>query len=165
MANELQIAFPAAGTLYAVLTRQSDGEAWNGSAFEAVATADWGTYAVTMTRQDTTWLYYGDKPAGVGTTPCNFTVYLRAGGSPAVSDAPVGVGTVNDVATLAAAGLDNVMIAGKTLPDAVKYIGAAVAGKCSGAGSGTETYDDFSGAAAFVVIVDSAGNRTSFTYS
>ena len=66
---------------------------------------------------------------------------------------------------LAAAGLNNVLVAGTTLPNAIKYIGAAVAGKASGAGSGTETYDDFSGATAFVVVIDGSGNRTGLTYS
>jgi len=56
-------------------------------------------------------------------------------------------------------------VAGKGWLVALKYIGAAVSGKSSGSGSGTETYDDYNGATAFVVTIDSNGNRTGVTYS
>jgi hypothetical protein len=56
-------------------------------------------------------------------------------------------------------------VAGVSFVNAVRYIGAAVAGKASGVGSGVETYDDYSGALAFVVALDTNNNRTNFTYS
>ncbi len=66
---------------------------------------------------------------------------------------------------LGSAGLSNILVAGQSLPNAIKYIGAAVSAKCTGAGSGTETYDDFSGATAFVVTIDTNGNRTGISYT
>jgi hypothetical protein len=57
-------------------------------------------------------------------------------------------------------GLDQVMIAGKTLPQTVRYIAAICAGKVSGAGSGLEIFSDLSGLSAVQVSVDSSGNRT-----
>ena len=57
-------------------------------------------------------------------------------------------------------GLDQVVVAGKTLPQAVRYIAAICAGKVTGAGSGLEIFSDFSGAQAVEVFVDSSGNRT-----
>jgi hypothetical protein len=68
-------------------------------------------------------------------------------------------------AALASTGLNAVLIAGKTLPNAIKYIGAAVAGPCSGAGTGTENYSDFASATAFVATIDTNGNRTGMVYS
>jgi hypothetical protein len=51
------------------------------------------------------------------------------------------------------------------LPNAIKYIGAAVSGPASGVGTGTETYEDFSGATAFVATMDGRGNRVTIVYS
>lgn len=79
----------------------------------------------------------------------------------------VTVGTNNDKGgyALAATGLNSVLIAGVTLPNAIKYIGATTAGKLpSGAGSGQENWLDFSGAAAVDITVDSSGNRTLIVY-
>ncbi len=55
-------------------------------------------------------------------------------------------------------------VSGRTLASAIRYIGAAVSGKSTGAGGGVETYLDFSGVAAFTVTVDAAGNRTAAAY-
>lgn len=66
---------------------------------------------------------------------------------------------------LAADGVDLVLVAGKTLPNAIKYIGAGVAGGVSGAGTGTEVFKDFTGNAVVTVTVDSSGNRSSVVYA
>jgi len=72
---------------------------------------------------------------------------------------------VDPKVTLAATGLDNVLIATKTLPNAIKYIGAVLAGTIpSGAGSGTEAFNDFSGALAVTFTTDAAGDRLTATY-
>lgn len=75
--------------------------------------------------------------------------------------------SVWDVATrtLTATGLDLVLIDGKTLPAAVQYIGASVAGKVSGAGTGTEVFKGLDGSTTrLTVTVDSSGNRSGVTY-
>lgn len=66
---------------------------------------------------------------------------------------------------LASDGLDLVLVAGKTLPVAIKYIGASVAGVVSGAGTGTEIFKDYAGATAFTVTVDVNGNRSVVVYA
>ncbi len=79
----------------------------------------------------------------------------------------VTVGTNNDKTgySMVATGLDLVLVAGKTLPNAIKYIGATTAGKLpSGAGSGQEDWLDFAGNAAVDITVDSSGNRTVIVY-
>jgi hypothetical protein len=67
--------------------------------------------------------------------------------------------------SLASTGLDLVLVAGKTLPNALKYIGAATCGVVSGAGSGVESFSDFSGSLAVTVHADSSGNRTSVVFA
>lgn len=63
-------------------------------------------------------------------------------------------------------GLDLVLIDGKKLPVAVEIIGAVVAGKISGAGTGIETFVGLDASTDRVVVtVDSSGNRTAITYS
>ena len=66
---------------------------------------------------------------------------------------------------LAGDGLDQVMIAGKTLPAAVRIIGAGALGKLANAGSGNESFYDFAGTLAAVVTADASGNRTQVVYS
>ncbi len=66
--------------------------------------------------------------------------------------------------SLVSTGLDLVLVAGKTLPNAIKYIGAGVAGVVSGAGTGTEVFKDFAGSTVFTVTVDTDGNRSSVVY-
>jgi hypothetical protein len=67
-------------------------------------------------------------------------------------------------ATIASAVMGST-VAGVTLTNAIRYIGAAVSGLSSGSGTGTETYEDFAAATAFVVTIDSNGNRTGVTLS
>ncbi len=81
-------------TLYATLDR--GGLRWNGVAFEAVALAGWTTYAVAMTEAAGTGFFSADVPAGIVTAGLlDLTVYKRAGGSPAATDAVVGAGRVD----------------------------------------------------------------------
>lgn len=60
---------------------------------------------------------------------------------------------------IAPTGLDKVLIAGKTLPQSVRYIAAVLNGRVTGAGSGVEQFFDYAGGAAVQVFVDSSGNR------
>ena len=78
-----------------------------------------------------------------------------------------GVLTQAALANIAPALLDaaNGVESGKTLRQALRIIAAVVAGKVSGAGTGTETFrslDDTANRA--VVTVDANGNRTAVNY-
>ncbi len=67
--------------------------------------------------------------------------------------------------SLLSTGLDLVLVDGKTLPAALQIIGASVAGKISGAGSGTEVFLGLDGSTTrLTVTVDVDGNRTATVY-
>lgn len=168
MANELASDIGIAATFYSVLTRASDGKVWDGTTWIAASADDRSTSPVSMTRRGTTTLYQADQPAGIGVTPCTYRVYLQAGGSPAVTDVPVGVGEVNETAILAAAGLDLVMVeSGLNARQALSIIAAGDGGFLSGAVLGpctiTISAAGVSGTPRVIAVVDGLGNRTSVT--
>lgn len=69
------------------------------------------------------------------------------------------------LSTIDAAGMDAVLIDGKTFREAMRIIAATTAGMLSGAGTGTEEFLGLDKATPRVTAtVDSAGNRTSITY-
>src|ERR1043166_5470612 len=91
MSAEIKAKYPTGSTLYVIILRASDGQVWNGSAFEALAAANWTTYAVTMTEQSTTGIYYGTMPSGISSSGVYHAwVFKRAGGSAATTDSLVG---------------------------------------------------------------------------
>ena len=55
-------------------------------------------------------------------------------------------------------------IDGKTPEEALEIIGAAIAGKLSGAGTGTETVLGFNDTPRAIATTTAAGNRTNVTY-
>lgn len=67
--------------------------------------------------------------------------------------------------TLTSGGMDEIDVGGQTLPNAVRIIGAVVAGKLSGSQTDTETFLDFAGNACVSIDVSATGNRTNVTYS
>tara|TARA_Y100001963_G_scaffold160054_1_gene267462 strand:- start:1759 stop:3141 length:1383 start_codon:yes stop_codon:yes gene_type:complete len=68
--------------------------------------------------------------------------------------------------SLVATGADLVLCDGRTLPNTLEIIAAAVAGRISGAGTGTETFLGMDEATTRVVVtVDGSGNRTDIVYS
>jgi hypothetical protein len=80
----------------------------------------------------------------------------------------VTVGQNNDKTgySLAAAGLELVMIDSLSLPKAITIIAATTAGKLSGSQTATEVFKGLDGATTRVTAtVDSTGNRTSVVYS
>lgn len=95
MAGELQLAHGTTGrTLYAVV-RDTAGLVWNvtESAFETYSAPGWASYATVLTEQGASGYYVGDMPAvPAGAYPVE--VRSRAGADPAVTDTPVGEGTV-----------------------------------------------------------------------
>ncbi len=67
--------------------------------------------------------------------------------------------------TVIAAGLNAVLVDGKALPAALQIIAASVAGKISGAGTGTETFLGLDQSTTrFVSTVDASGNRSGVSY-
>jgi hypothetical protein len=85
-------------TIYAQIWRRGDGQIWSvtGGSFEAYQDGHWTNYAVAMTEQGTSGVYLLTSPSGVGTLLVyDVLVFARAGGSPALSDAPaIGNGTI-----------------------------------------------------------------------
>jgi hypothetical protein len=67
--------------------------------------------------------------------------------------------------TVAAGGLDAVLVAGIPLPEALRHIGAAVAGPLSGSQTATEVFLDFANVISHTVTADAAGNRTAIVYA
>ena len=57
------------------------------------------------------------------------------------------------------------LVAGKTIAKALQLIGATTAGVISGAGTATETFQDFAGATSVTVTADASGNRTAVVYA
>ena len=94
MANELTIKYPGDETLYTVVLN-SVGKVFNliTTNFENPIDANWGQYDITLTEAENTEIYRGNMP----TVPAGvyaFLVHKQAGGSPAVTDLGVGVGSV-----------------------------------------------------------------------
>lgn len=84
---------------------------------------------------------------------------------------PTGAGTAQTARDIglsvlvAAAGLDLVLVDGKTLPAALRIIAAGVIGKVSGAGTGTEVFVGLDAATTrATVTVDASGNRSAVVY-
>ena len=85
MAREIR-GVSSTGTLYARILN-SAGLWWNGSSFEAYATASYSTYDVAMTEQGNSGVYVADFPSGIttsGTYECY--VHRQLGASPAEAD-------------------------------------------------------------------------------
>lgn len=91
MSNELQAYTTTGLTLYAVLL-DGTGQAWNGSAFEALAGANWATYDIALT-EAAAGIYLGDMPAAAAGL-YSYVVYEQVGGSPATTDTIRGSGVL-----------------------------------------------------------------------
>lgn len=97
MADELLFRHVLTGqALYAVIRRQVDLKAWNGSAFEAFQLAHWTSYAVPLAESPTgSYEYTEDFPATItdaGDYPV--TIYQQSGGAAAASDFVLATGVV-----------------------------------------------------------------------
>ncbi len=94
-----------------------------------------------------------------------------SGGLSAFGDVTVGTGgmdsaafTTNAVTRIAASVMAST-VAGKSLTDAIRYVGAVCAGTITDAGTGTEIFTDFAGTPAVTITVDATGNRSNVVYS
>lgn len=95
MAGEIQASYSSGRTVYALI-RNRNGLVWNGSAFEAYATANIATYAVSLTEQGSaSGFYSGAFPTGI-TTPGVYSIVCKhqSGGSVAETDATVALGDI-----------------------------------------------------------------------
>lgn len=93
MASELQLAHTPGQTVYAII-RNAAGQVWNGSTFVSQNNSNWGTYAVALTETPANGGFYvGNFPAVAGGA-YSVVAYQQAGGSPAVTDSRIGVGSV-----------------------------------------------------------------------
>jgi hypothetical protein len=90
--GELQVSYsaPSLSTIYFVVTR-APGKSWNGTAFEALTSAHWSTYAIAGSDPGGVRIYTANFPPTVPAGYVTNYAYLRAGGSPASSDTPIGV--------------------------------------------------------------------------
>ncbi len=95
MAAEVKTRYFTGNNLYFIVVK-SDGTIWNGSSFVSINVSNWTTYAVTMTEQSTSGLYYGTFPTGI-TVAADYTLFvmIRTGASPATSDVTFKEGTLS----------------------------------------------------------------------
>ena len=145
---KIQIAYDTSGaTLYAVV-RNADGEVWNGSAFEAYATANLGTYDLPMAEQGTASGYYtADFPAAAAGIYA-VSVYEQAGASPAEGDALLTGGAID----WAGAAVVSSVGSGVKLADAVAHGGSAATLYLGGGTVGTPSF----------LVLNSFGNAVAF---
>ena len=80
MAGIIEVGAQSGLNLYSII-RNSSGDVWNGSAFVTYNSANWSTYAVTMTEQTSSGYYKATFPAAITTGKYSFMVHQRLGGS------------------------------------------------------------------------------------
>lgn len=116
------------GTLYARIINPA-GLWWNGATFEAYNAANWATYAIAMTQDGASGLYFATMPALITTAGSyDYFVYQQGGASPAESDLLVTTGKVEWTGSAVvvpsnSATLDTA-VALISLEDAKAYVGA-----------------------------------------
>ena len=125
----------------------------------------WAEDVETLSEDDTVsgW-FYSDS---ISNPEDVYVIFKQAGGSPADTDTLIG--PVEMQAAVNTEVLDviatDTLIDGKTLREAVRYVAAVLAGKLSGAGTGTETVVGLDGSTDRVTFtVDTSGNRTGVSY-
>lgn len=95
MAGIIRTVYGSGATLYAHVRQGTDGQVWNGSAFESYNSANWGNYDIALTEDASSGYYKATFPATISSGMYDIYVYEQSGGSPATSDAsggPVGTG-------------------------------------------------------------------------
>lgn len=91
MAGIIDVAGQTGRTIYFVI-RNSSGQVWNGSAFEAFNPSNWATYDVAATEQGTSGYYSATFPGGIMAGKYSIVAHRQVGGSPATTDPVFGVG-------------------------------------------------------------------------
>lgn len=115
MALTIETIYQTGATLYSVIRRRSDGQVWNttlnagAGAFEAYNVGHWGQYAIPLVEQANSGYYAGTYPVGIVNTLTSEVLYVQAGGSPVVGDAPpfnIGMSQGQSVAAVVGNALD-----------------------------------------------------------
>lgn len=86
----LEAVYSVGATLYKVLFNRTTGQAWNNNTlvWETYNSAHWPQYAIALTEKAGSGYYTASSPAGIAGALVTDVLYLQAGGSPAISDAP-----------------------------------------------------------------------------
>lgn len=176
MAKEIQCVHTTAKTVYAQIFNAT-GSVWNGTSFEAYATANIANYDIALTEQGTaSGIYMGDFPS-LSAGLYNVIARERAGGSPAEADVAIGVGihhwdgsALIPRGRLSTSGADDLLdrSAGietnRTLRQGLRLILAALCGKLSGAATTSIAIRDTNDTKdRIAATVDSDGNRSAVT--
>jgi hypothetical protein len=175
--TSITIPYTTGATVKAMVINGS-GEYWNTSgtpAFEAYNAANIADYGIACTEDGSSGNFRFTFPAGITNGTYTVQAYDLVGASLAESDARIAsdnvgwdgsalIGT-HDLLPSAVWALANA-IDGKTPTEAMQIIGAATAGKLSGAGTGTEVIVGLDGLTTRITAtLDGSGNRTSVVYS
>jgi hypothetical protein len=95
MASEIRAGALTGSILYAHVLNAA-GKRWNGSSFETYAAANYSTYAITMTEQGSSGMFFGTFPTSIPTAAnYEYVVYIANGASGAEGDSVVGTGNVD----------------------------------------------------------------------
>ncbi len=143
MTNELHVETTSGLNVYVNLLN-STGQAYNGSAFETIAGANWMDYAIAAT-EAAGGIYLADMPA-VAAGAYSYVAYSRAGEDPAMTDTYRGTGWLawSGTAEIVPASAAALAVVDANVDDILEDTGttlpAAIAGV--GAGSGTGYYSD-----------------------
>lgn len=89
----IETIYPTGNNLYAVIQDPATGKVWNTGTnlFETFNGSHWSNYAIPLTERANTGYYSAAYPSQI-TIPTSEALYLRAGGSPALGDAPITLG-------------------------------------------------------------------------
>lgn len=94
MANEIRAIGPSGNTLYAHVINSSSRR-WNGSSFEAYASANYGNYTIVLTEDGSSGVYVGDFPSGITDSGTYEVIaYLQQGASAAEGDPIAWTGSI-----------------------------------------------------------------------
>lgn len=76
--------------IYALLKNRITGQTWNANsnAWDTFNPSNWTNYAIALTEDSGSGYYQAVRPVGVAGSLVSDVFYVRAGGSPATSDAP-----------------------------------------------------------------------------
>lgn len=95
MAGIIEVGSKSGLTLYATL-HNSTGQVWNGSSFVSYNSANWSTYAISLTEQTGSGYYTAAFPS---VTAGKYTVkaYKQFAGSPAIDDGAIGPMSIGSI--------------------------------------------------------------------
>lgn len=90
MSLYVQSIYTTGLTLYAIIHNLSTNQVWrtDTNVWEAYNSAHWTSYALALAEQASSGYYSAAYPAGITNTLTSEAIYVQAGGSPALSDAP-----------------------------------------------------------------------------